>query len=317
MTGRQSRLAHLPIALFAAPMGLGGAGLAWREAALGLGAPALPGETLLALAILVHAALLLLHLGRALRHPAALAADLMHPIRAAFAGAVSIGFMIEATALLPYLPGLAEVLWLIGIAWHLGVGCWLVRRLLQSPGDTVVLSPPLMIPLVGHVIAPIAGVPLGHAALSWALFGIGTMLWLMLQPLILHRVVAGPPMPGPLRPTLGIFLAPPAVAALALLALQHAPGPAVLACYGGAALVAAVLLSLAPGFARLPFAVSWWAWTFPSAAFATATAALARHGVMPAAPAWLALLLCTAILGLVAWRSWRALLAGSLLRAEG
>jgi tellurite resistance protein len=40
-------LAHLPLARFSAPMGVGGLGLAWREAGRGLGAPALVGEGLL------------------------------------------------------------------------------------------------------------------------------------------------------------------------------------------------------------------------------------------------------------------------------
>jgi tellurite resistance protein len=40
-------LHHLPLPLFAAPMGIGGLGLAWRQAAHGLGAPAAIGEALL------------------------------------------------------------------------------------------------------------------------------------------------------------------------------------------------------------------------------------------------------------------------------
>ena len=90
------RLRHLPLALFAAPMGLCGLGLAWREAGHVFGVPAAVGEALLALAALVYAALLVLHLRRGLVHPGVLATDLRHPVRAAFAGAVSIGLMLNA-----------------------------------------------------------------------------------------------------------------------------------------------------------------------------------------------------------------------------
>ena len=51
-----------------------------------------------------------------LRHPAALAADLRHPIRSAFAGAVTIGLMIMAGGLMPYARGAAEALWLAAVA---------------------------------------------------------------------------------------------------------------------------------------------------------------------------------------------------------
>ena len=94
-------VAHLPLPLLAMPMGLGGVGLAWRQAATQLGAPALVGEALLALTALVWVAVVGLQLLRALRHTDALLAELAHPVRAAFAAAPTIGLMIVSAAAWP------------------------------------------------------------------------------------------------------------------------------------------------------------------------------------------------------------------------
>ncbi len=314
------RLHHLPLALFAAPMGLGGLGLAWREAAHGLPVPGVVGEALLALAALVYAALLVLHLRRGFAHPAALATDLRHPVRAAFAGAVSIGLMLNAAALLPYAPTAALVLWAVAVLLHLAIGAVVLRRLIAAPNDPAILTPPILIPLVGNLVAPVVGARLGLETLSWMLFGIGLLLWLMLQPLVLHRLIAGPPLPPRLRPTLVILLAPPSVACLAVAALiGSALTPVALGLFGLAAFMALVLLSLVRGFAAMPFAPSWWAWTFPPAAFATALISVAQQegstGLQVLA-VWV-LLAVTAITALVALRTLRAAVSGDLLQPEG
>ncbi len=315
----QPRLQHLPLPLFAAPMGIGGLGLAWREAARGLGAPGFIGEALLLLATLLWLALAGLHLARALRHPGALAADLVHPVRAAFAGTVSIGLMIIAGGLTPYAPGLAADVWLLGVVAHLGIGTWTVRGLLRSPKLAAVLTPPLLIPLVGNILAPVFGAPLGFPALNWMLFGLGAFLWFMLQPLLLYRLILGPALPAALRPALVIFLAPPAVGALSLAGLTGGFGPGPLACLGLALLMAAVMLSLVGDFARAPFAMSWWGWTFPSAAFASALQQAARAHPEPwqAPLLWLVLLAVSGIVALVAGATLQRLLDGRLLVPEG
>ena len=316
---RAGRLQHLPLPLFAAPMGTGGLGMAWREAARGLGAPAFIGEALLLLAAVLWLLLAGLHLARAVRHPEALLADLRHPVRAAFAGAISIGVMIMAGALTPYAPGLAAPLWLVGVAAHLGMAVWTVRGLLGAPRQAAVLTPPLLIPLVGNILAPVFGAPLGFPLLNWMLFGIGALLWAMLQPLLLNRLILGPPLPGALRPTLVIFLAPPAVGALSLAALTGGFGPAPLACLGLALLVAAVMLTLLGEFWRAPFAMSWWGWTFPSAAFAIAVQVAARAHPAPWQPPllWLVLLAVSGIVALVCVATLRHLASGRLLQPEG
>jgi len=312
-------LAHLPLPLFAAPMGLGGLGLAWREAGHALGAPVVFGEALLLLTGLLWLLIVLLHVVRAARHPGALAGDLRHPIRSAFAGAVSIGMMIIAGGLLPYAWGAALAVWLAAVVLHLGIAVWTVRGLMIAPREASALAPPLLIPLVGNILAPVVGAKLGLLPLSWMLFGLGALLWAMIQPLILARIVTGPVLPERLRPTLAILLAPPAVGTVALAHLTGGFGVGPLAVFGLALFVAAVLLSLTGMFARTPFAMSWWGWTFPSAAFAIAAMLFGQAwpSGLAVALSWAALLLSTAIVAVVSAVTLRAALAGHLLLPEG
>jgi tellurite resistance protein len=305
-------LEHLPFPLLAMPMGTGGVGLAWRQAQASFGAPAAIGEALLAFTTLLWIAVVALHLLRALRHPAAVAAEARHPVRVAFLAAPTIGLMIVSAFAYRHAPALGAVLWGAAVALHLCVAMLLLRRILSGVGEIAMLAPPLMIPLVGNILAPVFGAPMGFLPLSWMMFGIGLVLWLAVLPLLLHRLIAGPALPPLLKPTLCILLAPPAVAALALVALTgETQGPAMIFT-GVALLVAAVLLSLAGDFAKVPFNLGWWGVTFPTAAFA---ALLMVQGF----PAWLsvpALALTTGLTAWVAWRTWRAARAGAFFRAE-
>jgi tellurite resistance protein len=236
------------------------------------------GEVLLLVAGILWVLIVALHAARLLRHPAALAADLAHPVRSAFAGAVTIGLMFIAGGLAPHARDLASVLWLVAVAGHVAVAGWTLRGLLVAPREAATLTPPLLIPLVGNILAPIFGVGLGHPVLSWMMFGIGALLWLMLQPPLLGRLISGPVLPPRLRPTLAILLAPPAAGAVALAALTGGFGPGPLGLFGLAVLLALVLASMPAEFARLLFAMSWWGWTFPSAVFAAAAQGAARRG---------------------------------------
>lgn len=201
-----SRLSHLPFPLVAVPMGFGGLGLAWREAGHMLTAPAIIGEALLAAAALLWFLIAGLHVIRALVSPSSLINDLRHPVRSAFAGAISIGMMLMAAGILPYSSSISTEIWFAAVSLHSIVAIWLLRELFKAPREASTLTPPLLIPLVGNVVAPIVGAKLGFLAVSWMLFGIGFVLWAILQPLLVGRILQGPVLPERIRPTLVIFL---------------------------------------------------------------------------------------------------------------
>ncbi|HQR26002.1 MAG TPA: SLAC1 anion channel family protein [Nocardioides sp.] len=270
-------LAHLPVTLFAAVMGLGGLALAWRRAALVWDLPHWPADLLFWVAVAVFVLLASAYLAKWVRYPEQARAELRHPIRMTFVPTVTIGLLVLATAGQDLVPTLAQGAWWVGAVGHLVltlvvISAWFTR---EDIGLTE-MTPAWFIPVVGNVVTPLAARSLGSVELAWFAFGVGLVFWVALLPLLLFRLLLhGSPLPPPLLPTLAIFVAPPAVIGLSWVALGGHPGDPVTRIFY-AAMVAFLLLVLAQGrrLARVPFALPWWAYTFPlGAAAAAATAA--------------------------------------------
>lgn len=315
--GEESSLAHLPLPLFAAPMGLGGLAFAWRAAAHGGLAPAAIGEALAALALAAFALIAGLFVIKAVRHRAALAADLAHPIRGVFAAAATIAAMIAGILLMPWWHAAGVVVWGAGAMAHLAVAVTLLRRWILHPVEVAHAAPTWLIPLVGNILAPLGAVPAGVPEIGWLYFGLGAGLWLLVTPILLNRLIFHPGLPPRLVPSLAILLAPPAVGFLAWLSLTGGALDATARLLFGLALFFALALAaMLPRFLALPFFVSWWAYTFPTAAFATAALRYAALVGGPVATAGAAIVLVAAsvIVGVVALRTLRA--APGLLRPE-
>jgi tellurite resistance protein len=313
-------IAHVPLPLFAVVMGLGGLGLAWRKAHEVLGVSGLPGEAVLALAAATFAAVAVLYLAKAVRHREAVIGDFTHIVRINFFPAVSISLLILAVAALPYHTALAEGLWVAGAALHLTLSLVIVNRWITRNVEIQHSNPSWFIPVVGNILVPIAGVPLGHGEVSWFFFAIGLVFWLILFTVMLYRIIFHDPMPAKILPTLFILLAPPAIG---FVAYARFMGPELDALgrvlFFTALFLALVLVTLAPRFLSIPFFVSWWAYTFPSAALAIAALLYHQHVPGPASGALAVGLLAAATLLIVTvWlRTLRALLAGHLFVPEG
>jgi tellurite resistance protein len=267
-------LRHLGPGNFAMVMGLAGLGLAWHRAEPLMG----PLAGTLSAAVAALATLLFLALGmasvlRAVRHPEAWAEDLKHPVRHAFVAAIPISLILLATLAYGFW---GAKLW-VAAAWGLGcvaqaaVTLWVLARWWRGPAvGHAGLTPVLIIPVVGNVLAPLAGVGLGFEAWSAAQFGLGLFLWPLVLALLFQRLVTHGLWPERLLATGFITIAPPAVVGLA--ALQFGAPPLLAWMAWGVALGFLLLsLNLLPRLKRTGFALPFWALSFPLAAFATLT----------------------------------------------
>jgi len=271
-TAEGSWLAHLPVAQFAAIMGIGGLGLAWRKAAERLAAPALIGEAILALAALLFALILLAYLAKTIRHPALVAGEFAHPVRSNFFATFSISLMILASALFPYAPDPAHVLWALGAALQMGLTLRLMSRWVLAPHDYAQFNPGWFVPVVGNIIAPLLGVTLGHTEIAWFFFSVGLVFWLVLFAALFERLVFHPPLPARLAPSLFILIAPPAVGFLGYQALNgHQLDILARLLFFTALFITLLVLLCWPLWRKLPFGVTWWAFTFPLDAMALAS----------------------------------------------
>ena len=128
----------------------------------------------------------------------------------------------------------------------------------------------LLIAVVGNVVAPLAGLPLGHTLWSAAQLGIGVFFWPIVLALVLVRRIAHSPLPDRILPTWFIALAPPAVIGSVLAQWQAAPA-LVLAMWGVSLFFLLWLLPIAKRIAAQPFGLTFWALSFPLAALSSLT----------------------------------------------
>lgn len=316
----RERLQYVPIALFAVVMGLAGLTIAWEKAGEVFGVPVAIGSILAGVTSLAFVAVAALYGLKLATHPGAVRADLQHPVRLNFFPTISISLILLSIILLPLIPWLARPFWIAGSALHLGLLLYVLNAWMHHEHFEIKhMNPAWFIPAVGNVLVPISGVPLGFVEISWFFFSVGIVFWIILFTIIIYRMLFHNPMEARLMPTLFILIAPPAVGFLAYQRLVGELDTLARILFFTALFLTLLLLTQIKHFLRLPFFISWWAYTFPIAAITVAT--MVMHQLNPTAlyPIFAAVLLAALTL-LVGWllvRTIRGLVLGHLLAPEG
>ena len=267
-----SQLEHFPVTFFAIVMGMTGLSLALSALERAYGMAPVGSVLAYAASILIFGLVSVFYVLKAMRYPAAVRAEWNHPVRLAFFPAISISLLLIATLTLARAPALAEAMWLVGVVVQGAltiavISGWIGHRAFQTPH----LSPAWFIPAVGNVIVPIAGVQMGYLEVSWYFLSVGLIFWIVLLTLVMNRLIFHDPMPGRLQPTLVILIAPPAVGFLAWVSLTGQIDAFARILMNGAYLFTLLVAVQLPRIVKLPFALSFWALSFPFAAVTVAS----------------------------------------------
>jgi len=317
---RESWLVHFPVVLFATVMGVAGLSLVWQRGAVLLGLPGLPGQLLAFFSVGLYALLLGIYLLKLLRHPGAVHAEFRHPVRLAFFPALSIGMLLSATVLVHVYPSVSFWLWSIGALVQLGFTLVVLSMWIgQVHWEPTHINPAWFIPVVGNVVVPLAGVQHGALETSWFFFSIGIVFWLVLKSIMFYRFFFHHPLPERLLPTLAILLAPPAVGFLAYTQLTHgALDGMARVLYYTAVFTFLLLLGQVRRWWRLRFYLSWWAYSFPLAAFTVATGVMAVRldSSLYLGAAYVLTGLCSLLVAGLVVLTIRAMLRGQVFVAE-
>ncbi len=308
---------------FGSVMGLCGLALAWHRATPLMGEMA--DSAALILGLLAGGLFVLLagfYLLRRQRYPQAALEDFRHPVRHPMVAALPISLLLLAAVAVTLTgPGLlARGVWMLGAAWQFAVTLWVLKRWLNGNGQGGLtwagVTPALILSVVGNVLVPLAGLPLGYGAWSAAQFGVGLFFWPVVVLLLFVRIAINGMWSERLLPSTFITIAPPAAAGL--VALQWG-APALLGWTAwGVALF--FLLWSAAVFRRAlaqPFSIAFWALSFPLTAFCALTLRLGQEG-----PAWfqalsmMLLALSSLVVAALALATVKGLRSGSLLVAE-
>ncbi len=275
---RQPTLPQLDPAWFSMVLGLCGLGMAWNRITIP-SIPVLIGTLACAIFVaLAGASLLRIH-----RHRDAWHADLRHPVRHTFVATMPISVLVLTTlgVALGLRGPVIDALWWGGSLGIWFVSIWVLSRWWQ-PGAEGGLqwasaTPALFIPVVGSVLVPLAGVPLGHLEWSAAQCMVGVALWPIALALLVVRIAHQGLWPDRLLPTNFILIAPPALIGLDAL-LFNLPPLVGWAFWGLALFTFCWVLPLLPRIARLPFGMAHWGMSFPLAAFSTLSLSVSSTG---------------------------------------
>jgi tellurite resistance protein len=310
-------LPMIPAAFFGIVLGVAGLGFDWRSAHRAWGLPSAVGETILAIAAIIWAVLIVLYAAKCVFARDAALVELGHPVQCCFFGLVGVATMLIAGAALPYSRAAAWIFFAFGALFTLGFALWRTGLLWHGERDPATTTAVLYLPAVAGSFATAAVVStLGYPDWGQLAFGAGLFSWIAIESVLLHRLYTGAAMPPALRPTLGLQLSPPAVGAIAYLYVTGGtPDIAAHMLLGYGLLQALLLLRLLPWIMEQRFAASYWGFSFGVTALANAPLVMIIHGESGAV-AELAPVLFGAsnlVVGFLAIRS-LMLLSGSLTR---
>lgn len=262
-----NRLLAITPNFHAVPLGLCGLGSLWLLSARLFDTPLAFAAIFFGMAAIPFLFLLAALVAQAAVAPARLKALWQDAILSPFFGAIPVSAMLFATALAPVAPGEAERLGMLGLAsgWVLAVV--FIRRIVVGAVAPEQRHSGYLVPAVatGLIGAEMAAA-FGWTLLAWIGFGLGAAGWLVLLPSTVARLRRFDTLPVPLKPSVWIEIAPPAIMGSAWITLlgpeDGMAGAAVFALWLlGMAIREAFLLRR---FRQLPFSPGMWSFTFPS-----------------------------------------------------
>ena len=273
------RIPIVPAVFFGMVLGLGGLGSAWRVAARLWGLPTSIGEALSLTAAAIWCAWLALFAAKWIGARQTARREAADPVMSFSIGLIAMATLLVSVALKPYAPSLAWWIFAIGLVAGLAFAVWLMGSAWQG-ARTVAATTPLMYltPVGAGYLGAIGAGGFGHIELATMLWGTGAIAWLFIESAVLQRLMTEP-MPVPLRATVGIQLAPPAVGCMSYLAFTDGP-PDRLAqfLFGYALLQGLILLRLTPWLRQQQFGPGAWAYTFGVAALAVSSLVMLVRG---------------------------------------
>jgi tellurite resistance protein len=270
----------IPASYFGIAVGLLALANAWR---VGVRLWHLPADVAVALTstgLVVWVVLLALYARKWFTHRADAVAELRHPVQSAFVALVSVSSLLASMALIPISRDAALAVFAIAVVAQLALGMWLNGRLWTGGAKAELVTPAVYLPGVAqNFVAATAAAAFGLPQLGMLFFGAGLLFWFAAESIILHRAATLEPLPAPLRPLLGIQLAPPVVGGVSYLALTTGlPDTFAWILLGYGLYQALLLIRLLPWIREQAFVPGYWAFSFGVAALPTLAMRMVERG---------------------------------------
>ena len=264
---KPSWLQHFPIMFYAVVMGLCGLALAYERLNLLFDISGAVFEILRAAASLAYALICVFYAAKLIKHPQACKTELFHPVQVNFFAAFSIGTLLVATLWRDFAP-VYDVLFCAGVAFQTFITLHAMSFWIRSDVEPQHASPAWFLPIVGNLFVPLAAPATSEFA--WYYFSVGIFFWPVILAILLYRLVFCALMPPKFIPTLFITVAPPAMAFLGYTKLTGGFDEAAKIMLYVTLFFVLFIIYMFKSFLGIKFSLSWWAFTFPTAAASVA-----------------------------------------------
>ncbi|GAB1537020.1 SLAC1 anion channel family protein [Geovibrio sp. ADMFC3] len=266
-----SRLKYLPITLFATVMGLTGLSIAFMRFDHIMHTHTYAGQFILFGVTAWFFFILFLYLNKLVRYPEEVKEEFRHPVRINFFPTISISMLLLSIGYDGIYQPLSSALWHIGSLVHISFTFVILNIWFFNDFKVQTKNPAWFIPVVGNILVPVAGVTHANAEISWFFFSVGIILWIVLFAIVFYRLIFHEQLMAKFLPTLFILIAPPAIGFLAYVKLTGGLDSFARVLYYFGLFTAFMLFSMFRHFRKVPFFVSWWAYTFPMDALTIST----------------------------------------------
>ena len=249
--------------LLGIPFTLAGLAACWSAAGSLVDLPRTVPAVLWVLVVVVGLAVLVPYASRVLR-AGRVGEELADPTFSPFTAIPAILLMLLGGALAGWSRPAGVAVFAVGLVAVVLLGGYLSGQWILSDLQLAQWHPGYFLPTVaGGLVAANVAAGLGLPRLASVMFGWGLVCWLVLGSIILTRLFTAPMLPVPLRPSLAIELAPPAVAGNAWFAMNGGHADLVALMIGGyGLLMLLVQVRLVPLYREVPFGPGTWAFGF-------------------------------------------------------
>ena len=264
----KNRLKFFPVMMYAIVMGMSGITITYQKAALWLNFPHILGEIFMYITTIVFVVVSYIYLKKFFKYKGAVKNEFLHPVRVNFFAAISISMLMLSIIYKESYPLLSAFFWYPGTLLHFYLTMHTIAFWINENQQLDHSNPAWLIPVVGNVLVPVAGIGFVNLGLLMYFFSVGMFFWIILFAVILNRIIFHNQMAVKFMPTLFILIAPPAVGFIAYFKMFGVIDVFALMLFNMAVFFTLLVAFMYKNFIKIKFFISWWAFVFPLAAMA-------------------------------------------------
>ncbi len=266
-----NRLQFFPVMMFAIVMGLSGLSLVFKKLSEVLYFPSIIGTLFTLISTIVFFLILGNYILKLLKYKKEVKEEIIHPIRINFFAAISISTLILSILYRHNLDELSQIFFILGSLLHIILTFYTMKFWINNNLEIQHSNPAWFIPIVGNLIVPIAGKGFVDDSILYFYFSIGIFFWIILFSIILNRIIFHKQFAAKFMPTLFILIAPPAIGFLSYIKLSGELDFFAHILYSLGLFFTILVFTMYKNYINIKFFISWWAFTFPMAAFTLST----------------------------------------------